>query len=162
MGEIWLDIPGTGGLYEASSLGRIRSKDGAVAARSHPRGYLRVRIRCAGQKSQDHFVHRLVALAFLGERQGLEVNHVNGCKTDNRAENLEWVTHSENVAHAYRIGLTKSRVRPVVAFNRATSERRTFPSRKSAREYFGDTTNRIGHALAGRSKTSFGWEFRYA
>lgn len=53
-------------------------------------------------------VHRIVALAFLKEEKGKDfVNHKNGIKTDNRVENLEWVTKSENTLHSYRNGLQK-------------------------------------------------------
>jgi hypothetical protein len=54
-------------------------------------------------------VHRLVLLAFKGfPRPELECNHINGNKLDNRPENLEWVTASENVLHAFRLGLRVS------------------------------------------------------
>lgn len=54
-------------------------------------------------------VHRIVALAFLRKENGKDfVNHKNGIKTDNRVENLEWVTKSENTLHSYRNGLQKS------------------------------------------------------
>jgi hypothetical protein len=54
----------------------------------------------------DHLIHRLVWIAFNGPIQpGLEINHINGLKDDNRLENLELVTRSENLKHAYRIGL---------------------------------------------------------
>lgn len=56
-------------------------------------------------------IHRLVALTFIQKHSGknLEVNHKNGIKKDNRVENLEWCTKSENVLHAYRIGIKKPR-----------------------------------------------------
>ena len=52
-------------------------------------------------------VHRLVALAFIGPAPSRihEINHKNGIKTDNRVDNLEWVTCAENIAHAVRLGL---------------------------------------------------------
>jgi len=53
---------------------------------------------------RNRMVHRLVMLAFVGESD-LQVNHVNGDKTDNRLENLEYCTGSENLQHAYDTGL---------------------------------------------------------
>lgn len=59
----------------------------------------------------EHFqrpVHQLVCRAFRGPSRGLEPNHRNGVKCDNRASNLEWKTHRENINHAYRNGLSQS------------------------------------------------------
>lgn len=59
-------------------------------------------------------VHRLVAFAFCnGYKPYLVVNHKNGIKTDNRASNLEWCTHSHNILHAHRTGLVKHRCGPL-------------------------------------------------
>ena len=56
--------------------------------------------------SKSHGVHRLVAMAFIGmPPDGMEINHKNGNKSDNRLDNLEYVTHSQNVVHAHRNGL---------------------------------------------------------
>jgi hypothetical protein len=65
-------------------------------------GYLSVQLHDGGRK-QHHLVHRLVALAFLGEppEPGMEVNHRDGNRSHNRATNLEWVTRSENITHAF-------------------------------------------------------------
>ena len=62
-------------------------------------GYLRVQVLLQGQRKWQP-VHRLVLLAWTGRSEKPYVNHRNGIKTDNRLENLEWVTHSENLAHA--------------------------------------------------------------
>lgn len=113
MHEIWRAVPGHEGRYEVSSFGRVRS---FLTVRSMLRpgkksgGYLNVILRdpSARTRSRSVSVHRLVAIAFLGnppERH--EVNHIDGDKTNNRLENLEYVTRSENVKHAIAMGLNK-------------------------------------------------------
>ena len=111
--EIWhhCEVPYT--RYEVSNLGRVRNKrTGQVLAPiNRGDGYLKVNLYYKGEMKQLQ-VHRLVATAFVpGWREGLEINHKNGDKHDNRAENLEWVTHSANERHKYDVLLVN--VKPV-------------------------------------------------
>ena len=103
------------GYYQVSSEGRIRSVDRLIANGTRKRkgkimkqcidgkGYKALSISKDG-KFKMLTAHRLIAMSFLG-RSNLTVNHKNGIKTDNRIENLEFVTIRENNLHASRIGL---------------------------------------------------------
>ncbi len=72
------------------------------------KGYYYVGLALGGYVVKQRTVHSLVAETFIGPRpDGLQINHKNGVKTDNRVGNLEYVTCSENAKHAYRMGLTK-------------------------------------------------------
>jgi hypothetical protein len=110
MEEVWEDIPNFKG-YQASNLGDIRSisfrrtkKIKNLSKFSSKNGYLRVKITINGM-GKSYSVHRLVAATFLGESKELEINHKDGDKTNNKIENLEYCTRSENMLHAYRNGL---------------------------------------------------------
>ena len=94
-------------MYEVSDAGRVRRLGGRVlrpCVDRGPRTYPRVTL-CGKHRR----VHRLVAVAFLGEPpEGKpQVNHLNGVKMDNRAENLEWCSLRQNVAHAVATGLQR-------------------------------------------------------
>lgn len=113
--ETWIPVQGFKGFYEVSNLGRIRYTASAVSP-WHPQisvgaikrtritknGY--VTIAMAGESPIS--VHRIVAKAFIPNPLGLPtVNHINGIKSDNRAENLEWASASDQMQHAYRLKL---------------------------------------------------------
>lgn len=105
--ERWRWVPGYEGLYMVSDLGRVmgmpkRTHYGHLMALYEKKtGYVQV---CLSKDGKKHYasVHRLVSQAFLDNPNNKpEVNHINGDKSDNRAENLEWVTRSENELHAF-------------------------------------------------------------
>jgi hypothetical protein len=121
--EIWRDIPGYEGYYKVSNLGRVKGLERKVP---HPtcggkmtvheemlstpisfngRGYCQVVLSKNG-KSKRPSVHRLVAHAFIPNPENKPcINHKDGNKTNNKVENLEWCSYSENSTHAYKQGL---------------------------------------------------------
>ncbi len=114
--EIWKPIPGHEG-YEASNIGRIKRLTRIKPKRRLPvpeaikkltitsHGYFSATIQI-GTYLKPTGVHRLVAKAFIPNPENKpQVNHINCIKTDNRVENLEWCTQSENAIHAEKNGL---------------------------------------------------------
>lgn len=113
MVEEWKEIDRYDGDYFISNLGRILSKKGKsdrlLKLSKDKNGYL-VTCLCANSITQNVKAHRLVALYFLEKPPNKnDVNHIDGNKTNNSSNNLEWVTHMENVQHANKSELIKNR-----------------------------------------------------
>lgn len=121
--EIWKDVPGYEGYYLVSNLGIVKSLNRTVAIRSgvygERKGVILKQVNdkfgyptvpLYGPRKKARFkIHRLVALAFLDNPENKRtVNHIDGVKDNNRLENLEWATNSENNLHAYKVGLRSS------------------------------------------------------
>lgn len=107
MTEIWKPIAGYEGLYEVSNLGNIKSlrRNKIMKQGVHSFGYRYV-ILSKNNESKNLLVHRLVAEAFISKIEGkTDVNHIDGNKYNNSVDNLEWVSKSENMYHAYRTGI---------------------------------------------------------
>lgn len=100
MVETWRDVPGHP-KYIVSSEGRVAK---IMKGSQWVQGGERYRRHHLSTTKKSVGTHRIVALAFLGRRpEGMVVNHKNGITTDNRAENLEYVTPSQNRKHAYEV-----------------------------------------------------------
>ena len=138
--------------HEVSNLGRIRHAltKNLLKLRENNAGYLRFAVSHKG-KSVKVCVHEQVALAFVdGWREGLQVNHKDGNKQNNRAWNLEWVSASENMRHArYVLG---KQVKPVVLLDEKGFPAYVFRSAAECnRATDGDVHNHInrGHRYHG-------------
>lgn len=100
--EIWAfcEVPFT--RYQVSNLGRVKNTltRKILTPFLHCSGYYSVNLWYQG-KVQFYYVHRLVAMAFCeGYEEGKEINHIDGDKFNNKASNLEWVFHKENMEHS--------------------------------------------------------------
>ena len=110
--EEYKAVPGYEGLYEISMTGAVRRASNArciakvgraVQQWRHRNGYMQCILSSAGHR-KNHYVHRLVALAFIPNPDSkATVNHIDGDKTNNARCNLEWATYAENMHHAHRL-----------------------------------------------------------
>ena len=115
--EIWKSIKDYEGLYEVSNLGRVRSlpkdlinskgvtrhwKMKLLSPKPYATGYVYVTLH-NGDKKDRFLVHRLVAVCFIENPNDLPcINHIDGIKTNNKVDNLEWCTYGDNEKHAFR------------------------------------------------------------
>ena len=179
MNEVWKDINGYDGEYQVSNLGRIKSvarlttrpcqygireyriPEKILRTRLGTSGYLCVNLHHEG-KQVTEMIHRLVALHFCqGYRDGLVVNHIDEVRTNNRADNLEWITHTENVNHGTGIQRRKKHPKAVVQISLSGEVVHTFPSLKAAAKALGLHPTRIGHCCHGDRPTAGGYKWKF-
>ena len=110
--EVWKDVVGYEGLYKVSEYGEVLNikRNRIMKSHRHGKGYDRIGLTFLGSQ-RNHYVHRLVGNAFLEPPEHIDqtqINHIDGNKNNNHYSNLEWVTASENMKHASKIGLLKT------------------------------------------------------
>lgn len=179
--EEWKDIQGYEDSYQVSNLGRVRSKTrkrpfgrgfktykGRLLKQSTDKdGYKKINLSKNGKKKR-FFVHRLVAKAFIKNSNNYPViNHIDGIKDNNQADNLEWVTISENTKHAFDIGLRKphdgGNSKKVSMIDSKTKEViKTFKSMADASRYSGHSIPRISYSANNKAdgEGEYVWRFK--
>ena len=174
--EVWRDVRGYEGLYQVSTFGRVRSLDRTIhgvrygQAWSSTRkgremcpntdkdGYKTIKLCSEGRVSRWR-VHRLVALAFIPNPEDKpQINHINGHKADNRVENLEWATNSENTLHKFKVLKCRaSRVKETVCLDTM----KVYPTATAAARECGVDISHVVACCRGRRSHAGGYRFQY-
>ena len=179
MQEEWKDIPGFEGRYQVSNFGRVKSLDREELQRDAHGGYsiFRYKGRILRQTKigqgymvvplgQDHQccrVHRLVAMAFIEPVRGKDmINHIDGDRTNNHVDNLEWCTNQENQLHASRVlGHKQGRYqnKPVRCVETGEVFENSFRAAKEVRHVAGNIRMAASPKYPRKTCMGYHWEF---
>lgn len=168
--EIWRTAVYDGEIYEnyeVSNMGRVRSlnygRSGKVKElklRIRTDGYSRV-VLCKDGKQKTCYVHRLIAYAFIpndNPTEKTEVNHISEVKTDNRVDNLEWVTPKQNINHGTRIErMAKTKSKKVKCVETGV----VYESAREVERKIGLNQSSISKCCKGKLKTCGGYHWEY-
>ena len=151
-------------IYDTGEVYSIRSKKFLMPHEKRS-GYEELILFDTNRVKKYVLIHRLVAECFCIKNniEANEVNHINGDKHDNRAVNLEWVTRSENLKHAFETGLRTDDVTPksIIATNIETGEQMLFKSIYSAAKFLNISKGNICQACKGLRPYAGGYYWEY-
>ena len=182
--EIWKPIKDFEGLYEVSNYGRVKALEKEIEFKTknqfcefstkyktfekilkpikHSNGYYVISLSYLGVK-KIKAIHRLVAEAFIENPLNKpQVNHKDGNKGNNNADNLEWVTQSENTRHAYTTGLLRHYTTPISQFDLNGNFIKQWASIKEAAQTLNIVESGIAKCCCGKRKKSGGYMWGYA
>lgn len=145
--------------YFVSSLGRFKNKKGVIMKdyKPHHSGYIYVRVNIT-----KYALHRLVAQTFISNLENKPfVNHIDGNKTNNSVENLEWVTCAENNSHNHKIGLIKCYTRKIVQCDLNNNEIKRFNKILDASKELDISYSNIKAVLYKKQNTAGGYIWKY-
>ena len=161
--EIWknvvLDIDMKDKIYFVSTLGRFKNSYGTIMNnyKVNDNGYIRVYIY-----NKTYALHRLIALTFIENPENKEqVNHIDGNKLNNKVDNLEWVTNTENQIHKFKIGLGNNFTRKIIQYDLEMNKIKEFNSIAEASKELNTSKSNIQGVLSNYRKTAAGFIFKY-
>lgn len=186
--EIWKDIEGFEGIYQVSSLGRVKRletkifngkayytiKERIIKGKNHSAGY---RTFCLSYNKirKDVLEHRLIAIHFIPNPNNFPcINHKDGNKQNNKISNLEWCSYLDNNQHAYDSGIKKPTWKGRTGSKHCRSKKveqidiktgnviNIFVSAMEASRKLGLCNSSLSACCTGRNKTSGGFKWRYA
>lgn len=164
--EEWRDIKGYEGLYQVSTMGRVKSirygKERILKPNEDGWGYFRVRLFKNGQR-KAYKVHRLVAEAFLDNPDNLpQVNHKNEDKSDNRVENLEFCDCRYNINYGTGIQRrAKKQSKTVYQYSLDGQLIKEYPSVHEVERQLGYAQTYISKCCLDKCKQAYGYKWSY-
>lgn len=173
--EKWVPIRGYEGSYEVSNYGNVRSLSRVVEYKHGGKGrfwpskiikqwmpkngYLTVTLKLEN-KGSNFMVHRLVGIHFIDNpNNGWQINHKDNNKLNNKVVNLEWVTQSENMAHAFKSGAHSGKGATHYKAKKITDGMNTFGCLQEAADYYNITRKVVWDMISERTGNKYNFTY---